>query len=230
MISVVVPTRNSELELAHCLSALVPAAAEGVVREVIVVDAGSTDGTARVADAAGCDFVNLPDPRGARMSRGASSTRRGAWLLFLPAGTVLDTGWHAEASAFIERAERSGQADTCAAVFRLQFDGFGTVARISERLAWLRARVFAMPCGEQGLLISRRHYEELGGHRPVQEMEDIELLRRIGLRKVIHLRTAAICRMSNTSSGILGSFRRAAARFCVAILRLPPKAVLKLHG
>ena len=43
MISVIIPTLNSEIVLAHTLAALVPAAAEGVVREVIVVDGGSSD-------------------------------------------------------------------------------------------------------------------------------------------------------------------------------------------
>ena len=57
MLSVVIPTQNSEEGLARTLASLVPAAAEGVVREVVVVDAGSTDGTRVVADAAGCTLI-----------------------------------------------------------------------------------------------------------------------------------------------------------------------------
>ena len=49
MISVVVPTLNAEAGLAASLTSLVPAAVEGLVREVIVVDGGSTDGTAAAA-------------------------------------------------------------------------------------------------------------------------------------------------------------------------------------
>ena len=57
MLSVIVPTRNSEEGLARTLSSLVSGAAEGVVREVVVVDDASTDGTRIVADAAGCTLV-----------------------------------------------------------------------------------------------------------------------------------------------------------------------------
>ena len=57
MLSVVIPTENSEEGLARTLASLVPAAAEGIVREVVVVDAGSTDGTRVVADAAGCSLA-----------------------------------------------------------------------------------------------------------------------------------------------------------------------------
>ena len=56
MISVIIPTFNSEIALAQTLAALVSAAADGVVREVIVVDAGSSDHTHKVADAAGCEW------------------------------------------------------------------------------------------------------------------------------------------------------------------------------
>lgn len=45
MLSVVILTDNSEEGLARTLASLVSAAAEGVIREVAVVDDGSVDGT-----------------------------------------------------------------------------------------------------------------------------------------------------------------------------------------
>ena len=59
MISVLIETRNDEAELAHTLASLVPGAVEGVVREVIVCDRGSTDGTASVAEQAGMTHANI---------------------------------------------------------------------------------------------------------------------------------------------------------------------------
>ena len=45
MLSVVIATENAEQRLVPTLAALVPGAMAGVVREVIVADAGSSDAT-----------------------------------------------------------------------------------------------------------------------------------------------------------------------------------------
>ena len=49
MLSVIIATKDSERPLVLTLAALVPGAMAGIVREVIVADAGSGDATARVA-------------------------------------------------------------------------------------------------------------------------------------------------------------------------------------
>ncbi len=73
MISVVIPTHESERLLVPTLAALVPGALAGVVREVIVADAGSRDDTAKVADVAGCRFETVPGPLGARRAKPAEA-------------------------------------------------------------------------------------------------------------------------------------------------------------
>ncbi len=230
MISVIIPTLNCEESLAYGLASLVPAAADGVVREVIIVDGGSSDGTETIADAAGCEWVTASAGRGKRLAMGAEMSSRGSWLMFLPAGTVLESGWHHEVSALIERLERSGAANHSAAVFRLKLDAFGWCARLKEVLAMVRSRVLGMPYANQGLLISRKFYASLGGHRALPEMEDLDLVHRIGRSHIVFLRAAAISsgREDRAESGM--AFRRAFARLCVTMLRLPPKAVLRLHG
>ena len=52
MLSVIIPTLNSERMLVATLAMLVPGAMSGVVREVTIVDGGSTDATLEIADAA----------------------------------------------------------------------------------------------------------------------------------------------------------------------------------
>lgn len=79
--------RDNEAELAQTLSALVAGAVEGVVRDVIVLDHGSRDGSSRVADAAGCRFLTSWDMKDVVRSA------RGDWLLLLEPGARPLAGW-----------------------------------------------------------------------------------------------------------------------------------------
>jgi glycosyltransferase involved in cell wall biosynthesis len=116
MITAIIETRDDEVRLAHALATLVPAALEGAVREVIVIDYGSKDGTLTVADAAGCVVI--------RASNGDNSLRRVAeqarceWLLILSPPTALAPGWQSDALNFIDRALVTGRARTSAATIR----------------------------------------------------------------------------------------------------------------
>jgi hypothetical protein len=231
MISVIIPTKNSEAELVYALSALVPAAAEGVIREVVIVDGGSTDNTEKVADAAGCSWVNRAGhSRSERLAHGASLARRGEWLLFLQPETLLESGWHHEAQAFIERASRASNGPRTAASFRLRHEAFGLGARVSETFAALRSQLLGMPYGNQGLLISRPFYQKLGGHRPLPQLEDLDIAKRIGRGRMVFLRAAAVTSGEPEREGLLSRFRRAFARFCVGTLRIPASVAVKLHG
>src|SRR3954464_11288834 len=96
MISVVIPTSNSERLLPRCFDSLIPAAVRGVVREVIVADAGSTDATLLIAGAAGAHVIQGRGARGALLAEGAKSARAD-WLLFLRPETALEPGWEVEA-------------------------------------------------------------------------------------------------------------------------------------
>ena len=51
----------------------------------------------------------------------------------------------------------------------------------------LRCRLFALPYGDQGLLIHRSLYDALGGFRPLPMMEDVDLVRRIGRKRLAYL-------------------------------------------
>src|SRR5262245_46965229 len=116
MISVVIATHDSEQLLVPTLAALVPGALAGIVREVIIADAGSADETDKVADVAGCRFLTMKGPIGERL-KSAATQARSPWLLFLQPGTVPDTGWIDEVARFVQQAEASGGPPR-AAVFR----------------------------------------------------------------------------------------------------------------
>jgi rSAM/selenodomain-associated transferase 2 len=190
MISVVIPTLNSEATLARAMTALVKPLVDGVVRELIIADGGSGDRTLKIAEQAGARIVAADRGRGPQLQAGAKAAR-GQWLLFLHADTVLAPGWQQEVEAFIETVERrSGR--TAAAVFRFVLDDDGWAPRTLERLVNWRTAVIGLPYGDQGLLISRALYDEVGGFRPLALMEDVDLVRRIGRRRIKALRAEAV--------------------------------------
>lgn len=190
MLSVVIPTLDAEEGLARTLASLVPAAAEGVVREVVVADGGSRDGSGTVADAAGCQFLVAANDWAAQVAAGTARARRAQWLLVLPPYVILEGNWFREVSIFIERAERNGRAHEEAGVFRLDHDAFGWRARIAERMVALRGAIFGRPAPEQGLLVSRLMWERLmAGGMP---RSHAALVGRIGRRRIRRLKVRAV--------------------------------------
>lgn len=190
MISVVIPTLDAEGGLAACLTALVPATVEGLVREVIVVDGGSTDRTHQIVDQAGAALVRSGAGRGRQMALGAGQARM-PWLLFLHADTVLEPGWEREVATLIERVD-SGRREPTAAAFRFALDDLGFKPRLIETGVAVRCTLLRLPYGDQGLLIPRRLYQQIGGFRPMAVMEDVDLVRRIGRGRTLILRSRAV--------------------------------------
>ena len=183
MLSVIISTQNSERSLVPTLSALVPAAAAGLLAEVVIADAGSRDATGDVADIAGCRFTSSSEALGIRL-KAAAATVRTPWVMFLRAGAVPQPGWIEAADYFIQTTgllEDTGRA----AIFRLP----GTNAvrpGFAELLALVRAAIARDPRPEQGLLIARRFYDAIGGHSAGDDAE-AAILRRLGRQRLVVL-------------------------------------------
>jgi glycosyltransferase involved in cell wall biosynthesis len=190
VITVIIPTLDSEDALVSTLSALVSASASGLVREVILADGGSRDETEKVADVAGCHFLKGPHDPGARL-RAAAHQARGSWLLFLDPAAILQEGWMREVRAFVDTMERGGLAERRAATFRLGYEGFGMKPRLAEAAAAARLAVIGRPRPEQGLLIARRFYDQLGGHKDGKKAQE-RLFACIGRRRMVTLRTRIV--------------------------------------
>jgi glycosyltransferase involved in cell wall biosynthesis len=186
MISVIIPTLNSERALVPTLAALVPGAVRGLVREVIICDGGSTDATAEVADIAGCTVVTSAVPLARRLKE-AAGMARARWLLFLRPGTVLEPGWLDDAASFIAQAEFN--AAKSAAVFRRPASAKPDQP-LREALSLLMFALWGQPHPDQGLLIESRFYTEIGGHGESAPDPEVELLARLGRSRVM-LRSAA---------------------------------------
>ena len=176
-LSVIIPTLNAVERIGPTLGALVAGAGDGLVREVIFADGGSTDDIVTVADECGATIVKGEPGRGGQLHTGAQAAR-GEWLLFLHADTLLPDNWVEVARSHMQR--HGGKA----AYFKLSFDSDRQYARWTEGWANIRARVLALPYGDQGLLIRRALYEEIGGFPQIPLMEDVALVRKLGRRRL----------------------------------------------
>ncbi|MHA1113051.1 MAG: TIGR04283 family arsenosugar biosynthesis glycosyltransferase [Alphaproteobacteria bacterium] len=224
-LSLIIPTWQAAAGLDAVLDALIPAA-ENPVMETIVVDGGSTDGTREIAAARGARLIDAARGRGVQLARGADAAR-GDWLLFLHADTILEPGWAEAVAAFIADPLNQERA----AVFRFALDDDSAAARRLERIVAWRCRFLALPYGDQGLLISRAFYVSLGGYRPLPLMEDVDLVRRIGRRRLAMLGIAARSSAARYRRG--GYLRRPLRNVaCLALyfLGLPPRLIARLYG
>ena len=176
MLSIILATNDSERALVPTLAALVPGATAGIVREVLVADGGSRDGTEKVADIAGCGFLVSGESAGARLKVAAQGAR-GDWLMFIRPGAVPAFTWIDEAFAFIETTG----ADERAAVFAAPAEWSGLAALFRNRTGRAAA-------AQQALIIGKPFYRALGGHADAASPE-AGLLRRIGRRRLVRLRT-----------------------------------------
>jgi rSAM/selenodomain-associated transferase 2 len=215
--------------LGGTLSALVPAAVDGLVREVIVVDGGSADRTKEIVDQAGAQLFGERAERGRQLAAGAAKARF-PWLLFLHADTVLEPGWERETSRFMERVD-TGDHPPAAAAFRFALDDQGPKPRLLERLVALRCRLLRLPYGDQGLLLPKSLYEEIGGFSPLPLMEDVDLVRRLGRRRTVMLRSRAVTSADRfRREGYLRRSGRNLACLALYALRVPTPVIRRIYG
>lgn len=184
MLSIVIPTLNCRDELARTLDALDLRPPEW---EIVVSDGGSTDGTRELAEAAGMRVATGTRGRGRQLAAGAHAARS-PWLLFWHADTHPQPGWTGIAQNFMEDPRNRFRAG----YMRLILNDPSAPARRVEALANWRAETFGLPYGDQGLLISAEYYDHLGGYKPLELMEDVDLVRRIGRKRLVELPTAAV--------------------------------------
>jgi glycosyltransferase involved in cell wall biosynthesis len=155
-----------------------------------VVDGGSTDQTTTIADLAGADVVSSAPGRGGQLAQGAERARF-PWLLFINADTILEEGWERSALDFMRRVDH-GERSPAAGAFTFRLDDKGFAPRLLERLVHLQCKLSRVPYGDQGLLIPRQLFDAVGGYRNLPIMEDVDLARRLGRRRLAMLDARAV--------------------------------------
>jgi rSAM/selenodomain-associated transferase 2 len=241
-LTVVIPTLNANAHLPGALKALVtagvprtvvppaagtvvPAGVGAIPAEIIVADCGSSDGTPELATVGGARLVKAPRGRGAQLEAGAHAAS-GDWLLFLHADTRLGNGWREAVASFAADPANAKRA----AYFTFALDDRKPAARRLEKMVAWRCRAFALPYGDQGLLIAREFYEELGRYRDWPLMEDVEFVRRIGRERLVALPIAAVTSAQRyRRSGYVAQSLRNLVLLSLFFLRVPPRALAWLY-
>lgn len=180
-LDVIIPVLDGAERLAETLDALSP------VNAVIVVDGGSTDGSIAVAASRGAQVIQSAPGRGLQLAAGAAASTA-PWQLFLHSDTRPDASAWAAVADYIAQPGSATQA----AVFRFRLDDPALQARLLEKAVDLRGTFLALPYGDQGLLIHRDLYDAVGGFASLPLMEDVDLVRRLGRRRLRVLNGAAI--------------------------------------
>lgn len=172
-ISVIIPTFNEELSIARTLEALSRLVN---VSEVIVVDGGSTDLTAKFVknytQVKNLQLVQLEEPnRGKQMHEGTKYAK-GDIFWFVHADTRPQQGCGRQIKGVMKYSEVVGGN------FEVIFEGETRAAKFMTRiypylLSW------GLVYGDSAIFVRRSVYEKIGGFKPIGAFEDLDMYHRL---------------------------------------------------
>lgn len=168
-LSIIMPVLDEAAEIDAALAALAPYRQRGV--EVIVVDGGSSDGTAERARVLADRVIATPRGRAVQMNAGAAAAR-GDVLLFLHADTRLPENADRLLLGGLARSGRGWGR------FDVHFDGGGLLNMISLMMNW-RSRISGIATGDQAMFVTRAAFARVGGFPTIALMEDVALSARL---------------------------------------------------
>jgi rSAM/selenodomain-associated transferase 2 len=171
MISIIIPTWNEESTIKETIERLWEYDDLKLVKEIIIVDGGSTDNTLQVAKNAAATVVKSPSKgRGAQMNYGTSVASENI-LYFLHADTIPPKNYSSDIASVISEGFSSG-------CYRLSFDHDHWFLKAN---CWFtRFNVNAVRFGDQSLFVTKIVFEKAGGFQEdLLMMEDQEIISRI---------------------------------------------------
>jgi hypothetical protein len=184
-ISVVIPAKNEADRIGDCI---LPMIGDPLVREVIVVDGGSSDGTAMEAEKLGAKVIVHTAPpengggRGGQIREGVLAACGDA-VAVVHADTRIDPGVFGQISAVLDHHPSviGGSAGSV-------FDDISLGMKVVEILNDMRAAFFGISFGDQIQFFRRMELADRDLYPGIPLMEDVELsLRLKTLGRTVHL-------------------------------------------
>ncbi|MCM4172051.1 glycosyl transferase family 2 [Arenibacter sp. TNZ] len=169
-ISIIIPVLNESVHISTLLDHLAANSSTGNIKEIIVVDGGSTDNTIALAKAKGAIVTSCEKGRAKQMNTGAKAAT-GALLYFLHADTYPPKNF----DLFILNAYKNNISSGC---FRMKFN---TSKKFLQFFAWF-SRINLKLCrgGDQSLFILKDLFQKTGGFNESYIIyEDTEFIGRL---------------------------------------------------
>lgn len=219
-LSVIIPTLNEASELPETLKR---ARAIPEVKEIIVVDAGSTDDTKAIARGHNCTVLESEPSRGKQLRLGAQQAS-GDVILFLHADT-----WLPE-NAGVVIAKTLARPLVVAGGFYKRFRDGGALpgSRLRCWLLWALAnRLF----GDQAIFVKRDVLEQCGGVPNVPLMEEFELCKILAAHGRLALAPATVLTSARKfrKEGMLRTYWRMARCTFRYWLGTSPKRLVEIY-
>ena len=170
LVSVVIPVFNEAGTLESTIAAI---HSETTPLEIIVVDSGSSDDSAAVAEKAGARIIRSHFRQRAYQLNLGAQQARGEIIVFLHADTILPP-------AAIDRMVNVLQVPTIGGgAFRRRYASSSKLLRITCFLAFCRNRLIGWHLGDQAMFVRRSVFFQLGGFQEVDQFEDLDFSRRL---------------------------------------------------
>lgn len=164
-LSIIIPALNEEAALVKRQYDFQQLKLVGV--EIILVDGGSDDRTAMLAETFADQIIKSPKGRAQQMNAGAGIAR-GDWLLFLHIDSSLPD------SSLRKLLELQSNSYTWGR-FSAQLSGRKIAFRIIEYLMNVRSSATQVCTGDQGIFVRKDLFDSIGGYPNQPLMEDIEI-------------------------------------------------------
>jgi rSAM/selenodomain-associated transferase 2 len=168
-LSVIIPVLNEAAEIEAALNALTPLRQRGA--EVVVVDGGSSDGSAELARPLADRVLTAPRGRATQMNAGAAAASDDV-LLFLHVDTRLPDRADRLIADGLARSGRSWGR------FDVAFDDRGWLRVVAFMMNW-RSRLTGICTGDQAMFVARTAFQDVGGFPDIPLMEDVVLSARL---------------------------------------------------